>query len=147
MLLMDLSADVWAVDQSGWSPILHAAAQDDLDFARDLVNRVSKPRDFPEPDPSRFIVLGEGDTAFGVPTWILIALVVLILSIAVVIPGCKIIRRFQRAAFLELFCRKFSNGLSLLSGFYKRFSKHSPCILVILHKYYHISSQMYEILT
>ena len=30
--LMDLSADVWAMDKSGWSPIIHAAAQDDQQF-------------------------------------------------------------------------------------------------------------------
>lgn len=97
MKLMDLGADVWAVDRSGWSPILHAAAQENLDFAGELVNRVSRPREFPQPDPSRFIVLGQGDIG-GMPTWILIAVVVLLLSVAIVIPGCRIIRRFQRAS-------------------------------------------------
>lgn len=97
MKLMDLGADVWAIDKSGWSPILHASAQEDLDFAAQLVNRISRPREFPKPDPSRFIVLGEGDVG-GFPAWILILVVVLLLSIAIVIPGCRIIRRFQRAS-------------------------------------------------
>lgn len=97
MKLMDLGADVWAIDKSGWSPILHASAQEDLDFAAQLVNRISRPREFPKPDPSRFIVLGEGDVG-GLPAWILILVVVLLLSIAIVIPGCRIIRRFQRAS-------------------------------------------------
>lgn len=94
MKLMDLGADVWALDKSGWSPIIHAATGEE-EFARVLVNRISRPREFPQPDPSRFIVLGDGSLE-GFPTWLLIGLVILLLSIGIVVPGCKIIRRCQR---------------------------------------------------
>ena len=40
MKLMDLGADVWAVDRSRRSPITHAAAQENLDFAGELVGRL-----------------------------------------------------------------------------------------------------------
>lgn len=96
MKLMDLGADVWALDKSGWSPIIHAATGEE-EFARVLVNRISRPREFPQPDPSRFIVLGDGSLE-GFPTWLLIGLVILLLSIGIVVPGCKIIRRCQRAS-------------------------------------------------
>lgn len=76
---MDLGADVWAVDRSSWSPISHAAAQENLDFAGELVGSFME---FPQPDPSRFIVLSQGDIG-GIPTWILIAVVVLLLSVAI----------------------------------------------------------------
>ncbi|CAJ1342826.1 unnamed protein product, partial [Effrenium voratum] len=95
MKLMDLSADVWAMDKSGWSPIIHAAAQDDQRFIQQLVERISAPREFAQPDPARFIELGDG-TIGGVPSWLLIGLACLLLSVAVVVPGSRIIRRFQR---------------------------------------------------
>ena len=104
MKLMDLGADVWAMDKSGWGPIIHAAAgdnSDNLEYAQVLVNRISRPREFPQPDPSKFIVVGDGSLE-GVPTWLLIGLVILLCSIAILLPGCMIIRRCQRASRQDL---------------------------------------------
>ncbi|CAE7490100.1 ankrd52 [Symbiodinium sp. CCMP2592] len=95
MRLLDLSADVWAMDRSGWSPVIHAAAVGEHQFVQELVTRIAKPKEFVQPDPSKFIVQGDG-TIGGIPALVLIGVVVLLLSIAVVIPGCRIIRRFRR---------------------------------------------------
>ncbi|CAE7288816.1 ankrd52 [Symbiodinium pilosum] len=95
MKLLDLSADVWAMDRSGWSPVIHAASVGEPKFVQELVTRIAQPEEFAQPDPSRFIKQGDG-TIGGVPAIVLIGVVVLLLSISVVIPGCKVIRRFRR---------------------------------------------------
>ncbi|CAE7338452.1 Ankrd28 [Symbiodinium natans] len=95
MKLLDLSADVWAMDRSGWSPVIHAAAVGEQNFVKELVARIAKPEEFAQPDPSKFIMQGDG-TIGGIPALVIIGVLVLMLSVAVVIPGCRIIRRFRR---------------------------------------------------
>jgi len=58
--LLDLGADLYAMDGTGWNPLVHAAAAGHEALVAQLVTQNLKPREYPLPDPSRF--LPEGGT-------------------------------------------------------------------------------------
>lgn len=71
--LMDLGADIYKLDISGWNPLLHAAVRGHNKLVTSLVRRTLKPKEIPPPDPDNFEeqdgsgkVLGVEGIAIGV---------------------------------------------------------------------------------
>lgn len=91
--LLDLGADLYAMDSSGWNPLVHAASAGHEGLVSRLVFQLLKPREFPTPDPALFEHQGGSGTLFGVEGWVLALAIIFLCGFCMIAEAMRRLRR------------------------------------------------------
>lgn len=94
-LLLDLGADIYIMDEQGWNPLVHAAAEGHAKMVDDLLVRVLIPKSYPTPDPAGFTTQNIGNTIIGMPAYAFAIVVTCICSSFIVCPAMIFMRHFN----------------------------------------------------
>jgi len=93
-LLLDSNVDIYSMDNAGWNPLMHAAAEGHKELIDRLINRVLKPKSYPTPDPSGFDTQNPSKPILGMPAWLFAMVTICMCSSAIIIPAVTFMRRF-----------------------------------------------------
>jgi len=92
--LLDLGVDIYAMDEAGFNPLIHAAAEGHKELVNSLIVRVLQPPTYPTPDPANFITQDLTKPTLGLPAWLFAFLITFMCGMAIVCPAVILMRRF-----------------------------------------------------
>lgn len=96
MHLMNLGADMYAMDKAGWNALVHAAANGFAPLVESLVVNANKPRLYAQPDPNMFVKQDSSATILGMPGIVFVIILLFTVGMAIGIPGYFFVKRFAR---------------------------------------------------